>query len=161
MKLRGNLDVKGAFRTKISHFRDQKSSTINGGTLTEDAWNTRTLNNTVINNILGCSLSSNQVTLPAGAFYIEATTPGFRVDEHKCRIQNITAGTTLIVGTSEFCDDADAASTVSTAKGVIFGPVVIEVQHWIGNTTTVADGGNATSIVGVNEVCTELLIEKL
>jgi hypothetical protein len=41
-----------------------------GGSATSGAWGVRPLNTTVVNDISGCSLSSNQITLPAGTYIL-------------------------------------------------------------------------------------------
>lgn len=46
-----------------------------GGTFTAGAWRTRDLNTVLTNTISGASLSNNQITLPAGKYYVEASAP--------------------------------------------------------------------------------------
>lgn len=69
--------------------------------------NVRTLNTVVTNSISGASLTSNQITLPAGTFIIDALIPstcvglpagsGFNTQSH---LFDVTAATKILFGTS-------------------------------------------------------------
>jgi hypothetical protein len=85
-------------------FRDNKSATAAGGTFTSGAWRTRDLNTTQINNISGASISSNQIILPAGTYYVWATTPAYSVYRYSGRLQNITDSTTTLISTTGFAN---------------------------------------------------------
>lgn len=81
-------------------FEDQKASGTDGGTATSGSRFTRTLNTTVRNvGSLG-SLSSNQVTLPAGTYYIEWGCFGYRAGLHKSWLRNVTDGADVGVGSN-------------------------------------------------------------
>ena len=67
------------------HLQDQKTSGTEGGNFTSGAWNTRTLN-TEVTDTIGSTLSSNQFTLPAGTYYIEASAPAYSVGRHLSRL---------------------------------------------------------------------------
>ena len=57
------------------HAQDQKSSNTDGGTLTGGSFITRVFNTVVTNSISGASLSSNQITLPSGTYYVWGRAP--------------------------------------------------------------------------------------
>ena len=57
------------------HIQDQKPQGTHGGTFTSGAWRTRDLNTVLTNTITGASLATNQITLPAGKYYVEADVP--------------------------------------------------------------------------------------
>jgi hypothetical protein len=149
---------------KVAVFRDEKAQNTAGGTFTSGAWQTRVLNTSQYNGISGCSLSSNQVTLPAGTYYIEGQAPtGDAVNEHQTRWQNITDATTAIVGTSGVSSDAAGAdpTTSSFVEGVftIASSKAFELQH-ICFTTQATDGfGFASNFT--TEVYSTVTIQKL
>jgi len=62
--------VSDNFSTQLFHVRDEKSNGVAGGNFTNGAWQTRTLNTSMTNEISGASLSSNQITLPSGTYFI-------------------------------------------------------------------------------------------
>ena len=108
-------------------FRDEKNSSTDGGTFTSGAFRTRDLNNTQINQISGASLASNQITLPAGTFYISAFLGVYGVLGNQARLQNITDSTTTIVGVSEY----SVSGSPTSLEGVftIAASKVFELQH--------------------------------
>jgi hypothetical protein len=122
-------------------FRDFKSGNASGGTFTSGAWRTRDLNTTVINNITGCSLASNQVTLAAGTYYVNATAPGRTVDNHQTRLYNTTDSAELGFGTDAYIAAGVNASGTSPLQTyfTLAGEKVIELQHRC--LTTRADDG--------------------
>ena len=64
------------------HIQDQKPQGTNGGTFTSGAWRTRDLNTVLTNTITGASLADNQITLPAGKYYVEASAPAYQTFAH-------------------------------------------------------------------------------
>jgi hypothetical protein len=122
-------------------FRDFKSGNASGGTFTSGAWRTRDLQTTVVNNITGCSLASNQITLASGTYYINATAPGRSVDNHQTRLYNTTDGAELGFGTDAYVQATVNASGNSPLQTyfTISAQKVIELQHRC--VTTRADDG--------------------
>lgn len=145
------------------HVRDAKSSGSGGGTFTSGAWRTRVLNTAVTNTISGASLSSNQITLPAGTYRISATAPynkgnGTGVTLHKMRLRNITASTTLLEGSShESPLDAMTQHAHLVGSFTLGTSSAIELQHYCSFTGTF---GEATSI-GSGEVYAEVEIQRI
>lgn len=137
-QLESHEGVRSAF---IAIIQDQKAAGTSGGTFTSGAWQTRTLNTEVtdVNNI--ASLASNQITLLPGTYLIQGSTPAFAVNRHQCRLQNITAGATIALGSSAYSFDTSAHVTASLlwAFLVITVPTVLELQHRC-ETTRAADG---------------------
>jgi len=133
-------------RMKILHLQDQKSSGTSAGTFTSGAWQTRTLNTEVTDEI-GSTLSSNQFTLPAGTYEIEASAPAYSVTLHQCRLYNITDAAVTLTGTNE----VSANGGYATSRSFVFGRFTIaatktfELQHRC-SVTKASDGfGGATS----------------
>ncbi len=65
------------------------------------AWTTRVLNTTVSASIAGASLGSNQITLPAGTYDVDASVPCFSngtVTGFKARLYNATGSAVLLNG---------------------------------------------------------------
>lgn len=87
----------------LLHVQDQKAQGTAGGAFTSGAWRTRDLNTVLVNNISGASLAGNQITLPAGMYYVEASAPAYSdtngyIERHQAILHNITDSTTLLVG---------------------------------------------------------------
>ena len=115
----------------IAIFNETQASGTAGGTFTSGSYVKRVLNTTVVNNITGCSIASSVITLPAGTFQVTASAPAFRVDNHKTRLQNTTAGTTIHIGSSEYTLSGTEIVTNSLINSCFTLSVssTIELQH--------------------------------
>jgi hypothetical protein len=130
-------------------FNDTKSSGTNGGTFTSGAFRTRDLQTTQINDITGCSLSSNQITLAAGSYYVSAFTTAHACAANIARLQNITDSTTTILGQSAYCDAAQVGVSAIEGKFTIAASKTFEVQHRCA-TTRAGEGFGVANSFGDN-----------
>ncbi len=138
------------------HIQDQKPSGTGGGTSVSGN-QTRTLN-TILTNTTTGSLSSNNITLDAGTYYVEASAPAFDINSHKASLYNDTDAEDILVGTSEYSVQNNASSTRSFISGIftLASTKDINIKHYIA--VAKADGlGRATS-AGVVEVYLDIKI---
>lgn len=156
-----------AFQSQLFHVREAQASGTNGGTFTGGAWRTRTLNSTVVNQITSASLASNQITLPAGTYYIDATAPANMVGGHKAKLFNVTDSTDTMTGSSEYSDSSGNnfdgyAVTRSRIVGqfTIAGAKTFEIRH-ISQVTRNTSGFGCDTTSGLSETFTEVLIWKV
>ena len=108
---------------------DSKTAGSEGGTFTQGAWRTRDLNTEVQDDDALASISSNQVTLAAGTWYIRARSAHYNVGHTILRLYNITdAAATALRSTSgwsldsNFYDVLEGEITIASAKA-------FELQH--------------------------------
>jgi hypothetical protein len=151
----------GGTTLSLLHVRDEKTAGTNGGAFTSGDWRTRDLNAVLTNEITGASLDSNQVTLPAGTYYIEAEAPSSVATEggpvSKARLRDITNSVTLLVGTT-YRQNANATGAGSATESRIRGyftladTATIELQH----RTTVTHVYGVASDFGEVEVYSDL-----
>ena len=92
------VDSEIAATTQFLHVRDEKASGTHGGGSTAGSYLVRSLGTVVTNTIPGASLASNKITLPAGAYELAATAPGFGCGGFKSKIFNVTAAADLLIG---------------------------------------------------------------
>lgn len=138
---------------KYSRIIDSKASGTQGGTFTQDAWRTRTLN-TESTDEIGITVASNRFTLPAGTYIICASSPAYRVHKHKAALYNYTDGAYAIYGTSEISDSTSGAhSNRSFVSGqfTIASSKAFELRHYCEATRADNGFGIAQSITGVTE----------
>nr|WP_169717811.1 hypothetical protein [Sporomusa silvacetica] len=144
---------------------DEKTSGTGGGSATASTWNTRTLNTLKVNDNSIVTLASNQITLQAGTYIIEAVAPVWSAGNNRCRLQNITDSTTIAYGTNCLTSAGNytsgATSTLYT-KFTISAAKVFELQHWI----QLTNGGSSAlgaycGISGVVETYSIVKIEKV
>ena len=89
--------VDGKFESQLLHVQDQKApGTGGGGDVT--GYQTRDLNTVLTNQISGASLSSNQITLPSGTFYIQASTTAYATGRCRIKLTNVTDSSTPLYG---------------------------------------------------------------
>lgn len=174
------------FNEQFYHIRDEQSSGVDGGSLTSGSWNTRVLN-TEKTDKLAITPSSNQLSLVAGTYQVEArcttyftgqNTRGAGQECHsKLRIRNITDGLTLTTGQNMYWSSADDGGgndenvkivllTSLIDRFTLAGTKTIELQNYVVNgmtngtpTKTILAGRNLAS--GEVEVYTDLMIWKV
>jgi hypothetical protein len=138
--------------------RDEKPQGTNGGTsLTGN--NIRVLNTTVANTIVGASLGSNQITLPAGTYRIRAEAPTAENSVHRAQFYNVTDATIQILGTSRNgTTDIQDFATV-WGRFTITSTKVFELRHQMTAGVATRGLGDATNMLGV-EVYSQVEIIK-
>jgi hypothetical protein len=154
-------DITAAAQAPYILLQDQKAQNTEGGTFTSGAWRTRDLNTEVTDTGGNCSLSSNQFTLAAGTYEIWAAVPGFNVYRHQARLQNVTAGTTLLTGSSETAGATDTTVTRSFVVGrfTVAGSQALEIQHQCQQTMATQGFGVANNFT--TEVFTTVVLRRV
>ena len=149
----------GAFEGQLLHVQDQKANGTDGDSLTAGSWQTRTLNTIKTNEITGASLSSNQISLPSGTYYIIAKANLFDGNRHKIKLRNITDSSDEIIGSSEFSHSSyqDASNSYLNGRFTINASKTFEIQHRSESSATLGIG----SIFGVIEVFADVQIWKV
>lgn len=152
-----------AFSAPFSHYQDQKAQGTDGGTFTQSAWQTRVLNTSLSTGISGSSLSSNQISLPAGTYYVEAIAPGFICGRHKARLYNVTDSAVLLAGTSEISGTGDAITSFSKVSGrfTLSGTKTIALEHYCLSTRSTDGFGASTNVPSTVEVYSDIKIWKV
>jgi hypothetical protein len=145
----------------LLYVRDAKTSGNAAGASVAATWNVRTLNSVVENGIAGASLSTNQVTLPAGSYRIRARAPGYQAGRHKLRLRDITNTATLALGANEYVSQAGGTASGATlqARVTLAGVTVVELQHYT-EVAIATQGLGVPSSTGEDEVYAELWIEQ-
>lgn len=176
------IDAAGTkvFQAQLMHVRDQAASGTGGGTvLTSSSWTTRPLASALTNEISG-SLASNQITLAAGTYWIQAETVACltsgavsgstNVGETILRWRNISDGSTTLTGMSNEIQFNEASSfsqatyaVTSTLRGrfTIAGSKTFELQQYYKTTggSGSANTGNPVSS-GESECFCDIMIWK-
>lgn len=139
-----------------------QSSGTSGGTFTSGSYVTRTLNTARTNNIVGASLASNQITLPAGTYEIFAKAPGYRCGVHKAKLYNVTDAADQIIGLATSSDAGGFSVTHAELCGrfTITGTKAFEIRHRCG-TTRSTDGLGLACSFGDAEHYTTAVIYKV
>jgi len=134
---------------------DAKIDGTDGGAFNNGAWRTRDIN-TEDNDTGGhCSIASNQITLQPGTYECFIRAPAYMCALHQARLQNVTDGLTVLIGSSVLSASADNGYCDSVIMGsfTILAARVFEVQHRC-STTRAADGFGTANSFGLFEVYT-------
>jgi hypothetical protein len=154
--------VTGKFESQLFHVRDEKSSNTAGGSCSATSDNQRDLNTILTNEITGASLSSNVITLPAGTFFISASSPTNRGGTNRAHLFNTADNSIELLGTSENTQTGDTTPTRSFINGrfTISAQKTFRIRHY----TTAAKADNGLGIQANDsrtEVYTDVLIWKV
>ena len=152
----------GKFESALLHVRDEKSNNTVGGSFTNGAWQTRTLNTVMTNEISGASLSSNQIILPSGTYYIEAFAPNGYGGAHKVKLRNITDSSDTLIGTNMYQESAQEvhfSTSFVVGRFTIAAQKTFELQHRCG--VTYSSGFGIASNFSVVEVYSNAMIWKV
>jgi hypothetical protein len=155
--------TQGVPARPLLHVREEQASGTAGGTFTAGAWRTRVLNAVVFNAIVGASLASNQITLPAGDFEVLAFAPARSVDHHHARLYDATGAAVLVNGASGVVSSSESTQVVAPVVGrfSLAVPSLVELQH-ICLTTKATDGlGTARADFATVEVFSEIKLWKV
>lgn len=123
---------------------ERQAANTNGGTFTTGADRTRTLN-LIDSDVAGlASLSSNQLTLPAGTYEFCISAPAVGVAANQAWLYNVTDGVIQKEGTSEYGAAAADGPTRSwiTGRMTLSGPKTFEVRHRCTSTRASVGLGN-------------------
>ena len=139
---------------------DQKGNGDAGGTFTNGAFRTRDLNTELVDDDGIVSISSNQFTLQAGAYLINASAPAYNVNRHILQLYNVTDSNGSL-GTNEFTlPDAQTRSFLSH-RVTIGAAKAFEIRHRCYTSSPNTLGfGIGHDITGVNSIYTLVVIYK-
>ena len=146
---------------QVAYIKDVKSSGTNGGTFTSGSYQTRALN-TVEGDTSIVTIDSDQFTIVPGKFLIEAIAPGYAVQNHKCKIYDITNDVDLKIGKTSHSNSGAPEVTDSNVMAQVEKqePTTYEIRHRCTLTGT-NTGFGVASTYGDDEVYTQVKITKI
>lgn len=148
------------FSNALLHFRDERTPGSAGDAYTSGDWRTVSINLAVTNQISGASIASNQITLPAGTYFIDATVVHQDGRRSLLKLRNVTDSSNTLVGLRSTQVNAGGAVTCGfpTVRGVftIAAQKTFELQIRVSQTSSATEA----SSFSVNEVYTDGCIWK-
>jgi hypothetical protein len=153
------IDAQVAAGQALLHLQDQKSSGTDGGTFTSGDWQTRTLNTEVTDEI-GSTLSSDQFTLPAGTYWIEASAPATNVNAHKLALYNVSDTAYVLYGVNCGTNGAPEPTAHLHGRFTIADTKTFELRHRCG-TTRATDGFGLAASFSVIEIYADVRVWKV
>lgn len=156
-----NATAPSTTTIKQAVFTDRKSSGTSGGTPTATTWTAHTLNTSEVNTITGCSLATNQVTLPAGSYHIRGFAVFYNTNTARVRFKSTTTST-AILSNSGYSETPDNTGLTVSFDGrfTLASQEVFELQYYAGFGAT-HGLGLAASISSVDEIYASVTITDL
>ena len=135
---KSNLASQGVYESALLHVVNQQPTNTNGGGTTASSFVKIPFNTVKTNEITGASLSSSQITLPSGTYYLSAQTPLYRTNEFKMILRNTTDSTYDLFGNGGTANQTYAVNTFASIDGrfTISAQKVFEIQMWTQRTQT-------------------------
>lgn len=140
LKSDGTDAAWGSPALQLFHAREEQSQGTNSqSATTTGSWITTVVNTEKTNEISGASLASNEITLPAGTYEIEAFVPLYQTfsggsNSAKARLFDQTNTAVLLYGTHASAGSASSAnaSLVSVIRGrfTLAGSAALRIQHY-------------------------------
>lgn len=143
---------------EYANLQETQTSGTDGGGSSAATWNSRTINNEVIDSGGNVTVSSGQFTLTPGTYRIQVSAPAVGVSRHRLRLRNITDSTTDAVGASAYSGGVTAATPASLSTQItISASKTFEIQHYTesaraGNGLGEAAGDGETEVYTVVEL---------
>jgi hypothetical protein len=135
------------------------------GTFTKDTWVQRAMDLEQFNNVVGGSIGSGNIILPAGTFLIEASAPARDVNQHKLKFRRTTnTATDVIIGMNAAAYNSDWSETRATLCGVIVNAEAntFQLLHRCLNTSRDTAGlGDGVNIDSTTEIYSVVKITKI
>jgi hypothetical protein len=147
---------------QLMQIQDQKADGVDGGTFTAGGWRKRDLNTVVHNSISGASLSSNDITLPAGTYLIEGFALANVVSTNLTHIRDTSDSSILLVGVTDISSTTISSNSLSHIRGKItLGSTTnIELVHRC-LTTRATNGFGLANGFSSSNVYAEIIIRKV
>ena len=126
---------------------DQKAQGTGGGTFTLGAWRTRDLNTEITDADGIVSISSNQFTLQAGTYLVNASAPAKKATNHQAALYNVTDSSYTQYGTNELAHITylGACRSFISARFTISSAKAFEIRHFSSHTVATDGFGSSFS----------------
>ena len=127
-----NPKINATIFTSYAIIGDKKSQGQGNTVFTAGGWRTVDLNYEYADPDGIVSVSSNQFTLQAGTYFIQAVNPIYDTGENQMRLQNITDSSTALTGRSHWNNYSynDAQDSHLHGRITIAAAKVFELQHY-------------------------------
>lgn len=153
----------------LLHVQHKESSGTFGGEIIKDAWRTIKLNHVAHNPLnLTVDIINYSMTLPAGSYWMEGTATIFNSSQTKLAIHD--GSSIILIGRNVFARGTNPSSVNSNGGSAsIAGNISLQEQKTIqlfiytkeGYAGYLSIGGHPLSIVGIDEIYTDLKIWKV
>lgn len=145
--------------TRVARITHEEATNVDGGSATSGSWETRKLTNTY--GSLSVTLSSNQITVPAGEYILDVGAEFFDTDRTMLAWYDVDNTTYDLYGRTAYMSAGVAGKAViSGYRFKIDVATTYELRSRI-NATQLTNGHGVSSNFSVNNTYTEIVLTKL
>ena len=148
-----NITAPASAKRPTAVFQQAVASGTAGGNNVATAWTALPMNTAVTNTIVGASLSSGSIVLPAGSYNIDALQPLYSTGLSRIRLRN--AASTIILYGESVAVSSGGLTVNATLSGVLDLPTAdtVTLEYYCNIVAGVTAAlGAAHGIAGVNEI---------
>lgn len=126
---RANIGLTNGY--PLLHVQDERVPGVDGGPSPTAAFIVRTLNTLKVNEITGASVGANQITLPAGTYWIEVDAPAYASDRTVLLLQRPSDSAVLIYGKAAFAYSLNFgyATCLLSGRFTLTTPAAVQILH--------------------------------
>jgi hypothetical protein len=150
----------GKFESALLHIRDEKADGTVGGSATVGSFVTRVLNTVKTNEISGASLSSNQITLPSGTYYLQGFVPCYNTERNIVKLRNVTDSSDTLQSQNLFVSSGSTPLIRISGRFTISAQKTFEIQHRV-NTNSGSESFGVQIGFGFTEIYSDVQIWKV
>lgn len=130
-----------------------------------DTWVHRVLNTVVANTIVGASVASGVVTLPAGTYRVEAEAMARQAGAHRVRLYNLTAAAAIITGLTGDSNTGSGSNATCSSSRLVYRFTLsvesaIRLEHRNGGAEVESRLGDDSNIAPDNHIDAMLSLVK-
>lgn len=118
--------------SELIHFQHREDAGVDGGNAGQQVWVTRPITVLKHDDTGGASLNSNQMTVPAGTYFVTARAVAHGVNQNKLALYNVTDDTTELFGLNSYAGSSgpveQAFSALLFGKITLASPKTFELQ---------------------------------
>lgn len=160
MNVQGLLGRSVMNFAEFALFRHETVYNVAGGS-SAAGWNVRPLTHTAHNTIQGCSLSSNEVTLPAGTYWMEATGNIYNSGRLRLVVADALTAEILVIGPGDYTETSGFTTCRCSGMVTIPDSKQVVLRQSCGGGVATEGLGLAGNVVGINNIHAELFIWRI
>ena len=154
------LTLPAANRWPLLIYRHTAADGTHGGTATSGSWQTRTINEETVDTDSIGSLSSNQITLPAGTYRLRSECTFYAVGYIQTRLYNVTDAAAIAYGIAGYNAAGQTYPVPLDCRFTLASSKTIRMEYRCTTTSATYGQGEATTWTGNEEVYATVVITK-
>jgi len=124
-------EAGGKFESQLFHIVYEQPDATNGGTASNNSWYTITLNTIKTNEISGASITSNQITLPTGTYFVDGHVFLTNIGYGQTRLRNNTDNSTVMVGNNVYAEGYAGSLSPMSGRFTLSSSKTLSIDFYV------------------------------